>query len=440
MAIVRNTHDPFREAENAIAALRAYIGPEDNRITRGGMYLLEIINQNAQHETQVSQRLPQTVFPGMPEGGRRHVAASALCRAEGRTDASQQDRILPSGYTRIQEVIGQWAERDGCWSETPEADQLRQGRTHRADLDGSEAHIYFDHGTKVYKTIDASHYITYEHLLDRISIHNAIFPETAMTVEGFGVREDAVDNTGFVVIISQPFVEGEAIADPAVVHEAMKARGFDLPDFAAGWFFVSEDGGLLLTDLHDNNCVLSPQGRVLVFDCEAALNTMPTFHGTHRIPELRYTEQGVRKVRAEVDSLLPAVMDREDLFRHLMPATEEDVREQLRKTGRYDGAVFGAEGYGSENRAYIIQNDPENPRQVLVSTPEKIGRMLRRCTPADDGTVFTEKELHRLSNGKGVTKGDTFYAFNLDKGRIDTMKQYQLKKKISSRKEQGFTL
>lgn len=433
MAIVRNTHDPFREAENAIAALRTYIGPEDNRITRGGMYLLEIINQNAQHETQVSQRLPQTVFPGMPEGGRRHVAASALCRAEGRTDASQQDRVLPSGYTRIQEVIGQWAERDGCWSETPEADQLRRGRTHRADLDGSEAHIYFDGGTKVYKTIDASHYITYEHLLDRISIHNAIFPETKMTVEGFGVREDAADNSGFVVIIRQPFVEGEAIADPALVHEAMKARGFDLPDFAAGWFFVSEDGSLLLTDLHDNNCVLSPQGRVLVFDCEAALNTMPTFHGTHRIPELKYTEEGVKKIREKIDSLLPKTINRSDLLRILMPATEEDVREQLDRTGRYDGVVYGLYGGRDGNHPYVLQADPENPERVLVSTPERIAGMLRRLAPLDDGTTFSEKEIHDLTNGKGVTRGDTFYAFNLDKGRIDACKRFQLKRRITTR-------
>ena len=64
------------------------------------------------HE-KVFQRIPSEVFRGLPEGGRRNVQASLIARTIQGSDKKESRRIHPSGYTRIQELIGQWAERDG---------------------------------------------------------------------------------------------------------------------------------------------------------------------------------------------------------------------------------------------------------------------------------------------------------------------------------------
>ena len=416
--------NPFLDGESAIAALRDHID-KDNRIMREGMYLLEIINQLTNEGAHLSERIPQEVLGGLSKGGRRNVQASALLRTEGATDVEEQNEILPSGYTRSQEIIGQWAERDGCWSDTPEADQIRQGRRHRLDLDGSEARIYYDNGARVYKTVDSTHYITYAHFLDRITIHNALFPETAMRIEGFGVREDAEDNRGFVAVISQPFVKGEAITDPAVVHQAMRKRGLDLPDFTAGWFFVPKSGNLLISDVHDNNCVLSDDGNVLVFDCEAALNDMPAFNGKWRIGPLDYNPESVAKIHRELRGMVPESVPRSVILDLLNGDERESAKDELATAGRLEKPVKLDNG-----ATLIVQSDPEREGYVLVSTPDKISRLMRLARP-DEGDALSQKERETLISGLSVTRDGKRLAFNLDKGRIDTFRIPKMRLRIA---------
>lgn len=421
MAIVKSKNkDPFADGESAIEALRRSM--DGTKTTREGMYLLQIINQYICDEKEIFKRIPPKNLGGLPEGGRRNVQASALLRTEGRTDAKKQDGILPSGYTREQEIIGNWAERDGCWSDTPENDQVKKGRKHRTDLDGTEARIYYDGSSRIYKTVDASHYISYEHFLDRIAIHNAIFPETAMRVEGFGVRDDSEDNTGFVCVISQHFIKGKNVPGPEFVHENMKARGFDLPKFASGWFFVSDDGDLLITDVIENNCVISPKGQLMVFDCEAHLNTMETFQGTHVIPTLQYNEESVQEIRRRIKEVLPD----EITLSELKKSTEKlDIYTQRRISGELDekGRVTGTVplDFNGVKQQYVIQKDPTDDNKVLVSTPANIKKMLQMGKIfLDNGVRFKDerKDINWLSYGENVNQTNIQVYFDLDKGRL----------------------
>lgn len=50
-----------------------------------------------------------------------------------------------------------------------------------------------------------THYIQPILALDRISIHNALFPETELHVLGFGRLKDGA----FQVIAEQPYIKGE---------------------------------------------------------------------------------------------------------------------------------------------------------------------------------------------------------------------------------------
>jgi len=416
MPIVKQTaKDPLTDNESAIAALTGHITKE-NKITRGGMYLLELINQNIRNGKNIYQRIPQSLFGGLSEGGRKNVSASALCRAERASNAGEQEEILPSGYTRIQEVIGQWAERDGCWHDTPEADLISEGRTHRAEFDGSEARIFYDNKARVYKTLIKTHYDTYQELLDRITIHNRVFPETAIRVEGFGMLDDADDNEGFTVVISQPFVKGET---PRIdqIQEAMRERGF----VPIGNKYVSEDGYMTLNDIHDNNCVISEEGNLLVFDCEAFLNQTKPGHDK----PLNHNPESVQKINQAIKEILPDVKPKQDILDLLPREARETARDSLEATGRLEGPVISHDG-----TPLIVQSDPENSDKVLVSTPDKIRRMMRLARP-DEGRDLTREERNTLISGRSVTRDGKRLAFNLDKGRIDTFRGPIMKLKMT---------
>ena len=350
MAIRKTTNEPpttereyrdmlhtFTQDESGVKALQSMFDGS-NKIQREGMYLLEILNNvisNTNGTEKVFQRIPQEVFGGLSEGGRRNVQASLIARSLQGTDKAQQGRIDQTGYTRIQQMIGHWAERDGSWSDTPEADLINKGYYHNPSDDGSEARIFDpEDGGSLIKTIDFSHYSDFELMLDRIAIHNATFPEMAMTVRGFGMREDAEDNSGFVVIVSQPKAEGTV---PTIdqIKDGMKQRFFNRSE--NGFFWINGLDNIVVADIHDMNCVLSPEGRLLVFDCEAFLKLFPV---DSMKPEIY-----------ELSDLLPNQNGyfNEEKWKEILgdqytAATAQDKSEiirELRRTGKVNGQIEG---------------------------------------------------------------------------------------------------
>ena len=327
---------PFVEDESGIKALQRLIGP-DNQMTREGMYLLEILNNIIQSQNgteKVFQRIPPEVFGGLSKGGRRNVQASLIGRTVQGTDKEEQRRVRPSGYTLLQELIGSWSERDGSWSDYPEGDLRKQHYNNRPEDDGSEARVFSRQGDPtLVKTIDFSHYSDFELMLDRITIHNAAFPEMAMKVEGFGIRDDATDNSGFVVIISQPKAQG---VTPTMeqITDGLAMRDFDRTE--NGMFWINRLDNIVIADVHDQNCVVSPKGHLLVFDCEAFLKLFPV---DKTLPE-----------RYELGELLPRSGRYDsDAWKEILgpdypSATEQEksllIRE-LRRTGKVNGLVNG---------------------------------------------------------------------------------------------------
>lgn len=81
----------------------------------------------------------------------------------------------------------------------------------------------YDNGSFLLKTIGLDYFVLPIHALDRISLHNAYFPETKLDVIGFG-RDDSKE---FKILASQPFIEGQKISDEEIYH-FMKNIGFQL--------------------------------------------------------------------------------------------------------------------------------------------------------------------------------------------------------------------
>ncbi len=412
MAIVRKNDDPFLQGESAIKALQSYIN--DTQINREGMYLLQIINHYVRNDKEeIYQRIPSEVFGGLSEGGRRNVQASALCRAEGSPDAAQQAPIRETGYTKEQEVIGLWAERDGCWSDTPESDLESKGLNHIEEFDGAEARIFYDNKTRIYKTIDHVRYPNLQRFLDRITIHNAYFPECPMFVEGFGMRDYSEDTTGFCVVVSQPFVKGDS---PSLeqIEQSLHDRGLVDPEKGAGFYYESPSHSTLVTDVHDMNCVLTEEGNVVFFDCEAHINNIAGFGGKFHIPEIQYDEKAVKEIKKQIHDLVPNEYDAEWIDENIHEDWKLDTMNDLSRFGRTNGQVMT-----KDNEWVIIEINPMDRNRILVSDSERIKKMLTSFgAPLDDNTVLDAKEIYDLSQGYIGKSHNRILTFDLDKGRV----------------------
>lgn len=100
--------------------------------------------------------------------------------------------------------------------------------------------------------------------LDRITLHNTYFSQTGMRVIGFG--EDSGHN--FVVVVEQPFIQGVRLSDEDIESYAGQL-GYRLVD-KNSWTYATDD--IYLSDLHDENVLLSAGGNVFVIDCDIRIN------------------------------------------------------------------------------------------------------------------------------------------------------------------------
>ncbi len=217
---------------------------------------------------------PQEQY-GCATGGSAHVVASLLSRAEDPTNPATQTRgnfkaILQQGE-RQTALVEKWAKEKGLWLD--DIDTLLAENLGEFIAEGGEAKVY-DNGIAVLKTIGLDYYILLSDALDRISLHNAYFPETKMEVIGFG--RDKMNE--FKILISQPFIEGFPMSNPEI-ESFMEKLGFRLQN-PRNWTYLTED--IYLSDIHDENILKTKNGTVFVIDCDIRLNTPELGKGGRR--------------------------------------------------------------------------------------------------------------------------------------------------------------
>ena len=231
----------------------------------------------------VYQRFSPREQHGCAEGGATHVIASLLAGAKAGTDSEHQTalgdfkRECQLGAQQ-EAVIEQWAKRVYSWYDN--VDQFLEISFGYQLAEGGEAIVY-DHGSTLVKSIGLDYYIQPIFALDRITLHNAYFPETTMTVLGFGRTNEG----DFKVIVEQPFIEGSHVSDDEISYFAQK-MGFGLIN-PKNWTYATPD--IYLSDLHDENVIRSKEGNIFVVDCDIRINT----------PELKCG--GKRILRTEVE-------------------------------------------------------------------------------------------------------------------------------------------
>ena len=222
---------------------------------------------------------------GCAAGGTTHVIASLLAGAEVAADrdaASYGDDFKREVQLGAQQAerIEQWAKAVGCWTECIDSSLPKMLGEQIAE--GGEAVVY-DHGASLVKAIGLDYFIQPILALDRISLHNAYFPETALTVLGFGRT-----STGeFKILVEQPFIEGTHVSDEEIA-DFMHKMGFELRN-PRNWTYATPD--IYLSDMHDENVLRSPSGTLFVVDCDIRINT----------PILK--QSGIRTLSTEVEIL-----------------------------------------------------------------------------------------------------------------------------------------
>ena len=231
----------------------------------------------------VYQRFSPQEQHGCAAGGHANVVASLLAGAEAGADS--ESASARSDYerecqraARQEAAIEQWARAVGLWTDNVEQSlPLSLGEQ---IAEGGEAKVY-DHGATLIKSIGLDYFIQPIFALDRIALHNAYFPETRLTVLGFGRDSRSV----FKIIAEQPFIDGQPVSDDEI-DEYMHQMGFKLKN-PSNWTWVTPE--IYLSDMHDENVLRSNRTNTLfVVDCDIRINT----------PELR--QGGTRQLTTEV--------------------------------------------------------------------------------------------------------------------------------------------
>ncbi len=229
----------------------------------------------------VYQRFSPAEQHGCAAGGPAHVVASLLA---GANVAANRLVSEPLSFKeecergKAQEIIIEtWAKKVNCWFDKVDVnipkvlgEQIAQG---------GEARV-FQHGYNLMKSIGLDYYIQPILALDRISLHNALFPETELHVLGFGRLEDE----SFQVIAEQPYIKGMQMSDDEIAIFAQN-MGFKQIN-PKNWTYATAE--IYLSDLHDENIIRSEEGNIFVVDCDIRINT----------PELRCG--GERELTTEV--------------------------------------------------------------------------------------------------------------------------------------------
>ena len=140
------------------------------------------------------------------DGGLLNDALSRIQRRDGNVSSNLQQGIrteedIDSRNREDEEVIERLSKEQGRWIDN--VDNVLQSDYGEKIDSGSESFVYRKDNGPVIKSRSLVGYNTIQEALESIYIHNELFPETAMTVVGFG-RSDGE----FTVVFEQPYIGG----------------------------------------------------------------------------------------------------------------------------------------------------------------------------------------------------------------------------------------
>ena len=199
---------------------------------------------------------------GLLKGGRLLVAAAIISRGcDLSFQASRRRAECPEKKAKeIIPALTEWAKAAGCWRDYSQRDASAYYLTH-----GGEAEVYFADNGKLKKLIGLDYFIDPQLSLDRIVIHNCLFPETFLYVKGFGTNS----NGEFAIIVEQTIIQGGFTPQEEIDIFLAKLGLNKCSDTAHTY----ANHNLYLSDLHEENVLNVGHNRFYAIDGDFRLNT-----------------------------------------------------------------------------------------------------------------------------------------------------------------------
>ena len=349
---------------------------------------------------KILKRLPDQAYPGLSLGGRRNVALNLIYRAgEYATKTGRNGGINPDDVAKL------WAKCDGCWYNRPDR-FLRKSDEYEYLTRGGEARVYNRYET-VIKTIGTNYYHNFQLLMDRIDIHNAVFPYSKLSVVGIG--EGIFGNRK--VIVEQKFIEGKSISRDELIKQ-MRQLGFLIQEGGGSKYRFINDS-IIIDDLNERN-VGKRDKQFYVIDCYAKINTDDSASGERWIiPEVGSVPQDLNVIESFLSWVTPMEMNMQD-FLNLYSTSDNNLAPQILETGRYEGLIDVS--FGKETIPCLVSRKTDNSNILLVLPKEKVEYLLYETPERID-----DNAREQLVNGRMILLEGRPIAFNLSKGRIDSV-------------------
>lgn len=242
----------------------------DGAIWKNGINSLSCAQLQRQYELlkngeEVLERISSAALRVGKEGDRIDEIASFICRGStgaGPEESGREYERSIQRRLRQEPLLEQWARLDGCWFDN--TDKYLSDNFSFLDQQG-EAVVYYDGKGSVYKAIGLDYYVEPQLAIDRIVLHNSLFPETRLSILGFGRNKDGL----FQILVQQPFVQGERPSDVqlASLMSDLKCNPYhgSKTDYMVPTIYIG--------DIHDENVILTAEGNLRVIDGEFRLNT-----------------------------------------------------------------------------------------------------------------------------------------------------------------------
>lgn len=187
-------------------------------------------------------------------------------------DRLEQFQVKQSEGKEQEQTVESWAKEEGIWFNDytdnkanlyPSLEAMLSSE-YEESYGGSESYVYQDkEHQEVVKAISLLHCDDNVQIaLDRMVLHNQLFPNTAYALIGFG--RDSLGH--FRIIAKQKFVQGESASSEEIKNFAEKLGLRE----EQGWWF-SQDGLFKITDLSPLNVLKDVNGELQILDCDIEL-------------------------------------------------------------------------------------------------------------------------------------------------------------------------
>lgn len=197
-------------------------------------------------------RFNQQEHAGLCTAGASLIGAYVVCDYARRSIESGGDVAESKGSpanweidAKQEELVQQWAKAKGLWFSNPE--KLLTSVYGPMIAQGAEAKVYYKTGDTSVVKERTSIYSTLSKAFEAIVLHNALFPETPMSVIGFTRDSDEL----FRIILTQPYIGCKRLATKEEIDKMVADKGFRDNYNGNGVNYIGNR--LYLEDMHPAN-------------------------------------------------------------------------------------------------------------------------------------------------------------------------------------------